>query len=129
MKSGLIEFKHARLLQLVSAWAELVGYVGSIGLKIRDLDLICKEEKCLVSSCEINVLRGECSEKGEDEKMGKLREKKMLKRLSVVQDVADGLMAVADIRDGNGRLSGPLLLASAGMVSALISTHKNWLSC
>ncbi|KAL0314730.1 UNVERIFIED_CONTAM: Peroxisomal membrane protein 11A [Sesamum angustifolium] len=53
----------------------------------------------------------------------------MMKRLSMVQDLADGLMALADIRDGRGRLSTPLLVSSAGLLSALISTHKNWISC
>ena len=52
-----------------------------------------------------------------------------MKKLSVVQDLADGLMALADVRDGQGRLSAPILMSSAGLLSALISTHKNWLSC
>lgn len=127
-KSGLIDSKHSRNLQRISAWAEFIGYIGSISLKTRDLKGISKDEACLLSSIEIMVTRGD-STKTEEEKLKKLREKKLLKKLSVVQDVADGLMAVADIRDGKGRLSGPLLMASAGMLSAIISTHKNWLSC
>lgn len=113
---------------MISAWAEFVGYIGSISLKTRDLKGIWKDEACLLSSIEIMATRGDPT-KIEEEKLRKLREKKLLKKLSVVQDVADGLMAVADIRDGKGRLSGPLLMASAGMLSAIISTHKNWLSC
>lgn len=127
-KSGLIDGKHSRNLQIISAWAEFIGYIGSISLKTRDLKGISKDEACLLSSIEIMDTRGD-STKSEEEKLKKLREKKLLKKLSVVQDVADGLMAVADIRDGKGRLSGPLLMASAGMLSAIISTHKNWLSC
>ncbi|KAI3767224.1 hypothetical protein L2E82_17312 [Cichorium intybus] len=127
-KSGLIDSKHSRNLQRISAWAEFIGYIGSISLKTRDLKGISKDEACLLSSIEIMVTRGD-STKTEEEKLKKLREKKLLKKLSVVQDVADALMAVADIRDGKGRLSGPLLMASAGMLSAIISTHKNWLSC
>lgn len=127
-KSGLIDSKHSRNLQRISAWAEFIGYIGSISLKTRDLKGISKDEACLLSSIEIMATRGD-STKTEEEKLKKLREKKLLKKLSVVQDVADGLMAVADIRDGKGRLSGPLLMASAGMLSAIISTHKNWLSC
>ncbi|XP_071731477.1 peroxisomal membrane protein 11A [Rutidosis leptorrhynchoides] len=127
-KSGLIDATYARKLQLISAWAELIGYIGSISLKIRDLKGIVKDEECLVTGIEIRVLRGDGIEI-ENEKLKKLREKKLMKKLSLVQDVADGLMAVADVRDGKGRLSAPLLLASAGMLSAVISTHKNWLSC
>ncbi|CAH9125748.1 unnamed protein product [Cuscuta epithymum] len=53
----------------------------------------------------------------------------MMKRLSILQDFADALMALADIRDGRGLFSGQLILSSAGLLSALISTHKNWVSC
>lgn len=127
-KSGLIDSKHSRNLQIISAWAEFIGYFGSIALKIRDLKKIMEDEACLKSSIEISISRG-ISCKGEEEKMRKLREKKMMKKLSVVQDLADGLMSLADIRDGKGRLSGPLVVSSAGLLSAIISTHKNWLSC
>ncbi|KAK9054360.1 hypothetical protein SSX86_025438 [Deinandra increscens subsp. villosa] len=121
-KSGLIDAKHSRILQRISAWAELIGYVGSVSLKIGDLKAISMEE------AEIRVRRKDCTEI-EDRELEKLGEKKVMKRLSLVQDVADGLMAVADIRDGKGRLSGPLVVASAGMLSAIISARKNWLSC
>lgn len=127
-KSGLIDSKHSRNLQKISAWAEFIGYIGSISLKIRDLRRIGEDEACLVSTIEVSEMRGvKCGE--EKEKLWKLREKKLMKRLSVVQDLADGLMALADIRDGKGQFSGPVLLSSAGLLSALISTHKNWLSC
>ncbi|XP_057469002.1 peroxisomal membrane protein 11A-like [Actinidia eriantha] len=127
-KSGLVDAKHARNLQLISAWAELIGYVGSIGLKIRDLKRIAEDEACVRATIEIAIARGDrCVE--EKAKIRKLREKKFMKKLSVVQDLADGLMALADIRDGQGRLSAPILMSSAGLLSALISTHKNWLSC
>ncbi|KAI3761190.1 hypothetical protein L1987_51601 [Smallanthus sonchifolius] len=127
-KSGLIDSKHSKTLQRISAWAELIGYVGSISLKIRDLRGILEDEACLVSSIEIRVKKKENVEI-EEGKLKKLREKKLMKKLSMVQDVADGLMAVADVRDGKGRLSGPVLMASAGMLSADNSAHKNWLSC
>ncbi|XP_052188556.1 peroxisomal membrane protein 11A [Diospyros lotus] len=127
-KSGLIDSKHARNLQKIGAWAEFIGYVGSISLKIRDLKRIAADEERLRSIIEIAATRGD--KFGEEEmKMRKLREKKLMKRLSVVQDLADGVMVFADIRDGEGRLSGPLLISSAGLLSALISAHKNWLSC
>jgi len=127
-KSGLIDPKHARAFQKVSAWAELVGYIGSVALKLTDLNTIAEEESCLASSVEISRLRGVgCVE--EDYRLRKLREKKIMKRLSVVQDLADAVMAVDDILDGNGPFSKPVFMASAGLLSALISTHKNWVSC
>ncbi|XWS21092.1 hypothetical protein CRYUN_Cryun30bG0025600 [Craigia yunnanensis] len=127
-KSGLIDAKHSRNLQKISAWAEFIGYVGSISLKVRDLKRINEDEACLDSSIEIAVSRGVgCKE--DEERKRKLREKKLMKQLSVVQDLADGLMALADIQDGKGSFSDPLLVSCAGLLSAIISTHKNWVSC
>ncbi|KAJ9674658.1 hypothetical protein PVL29_023909 [Vitis rotundifolia] len=128
VKSGLIDAKHSRNLQKISAWAEIVGCIGSISLKIRDLKRINEDESRLQSTIEISISRGLKYDE-EAKKIQKLKEKRLMKRLSIVQDLADGLMALADIRDGEGRLSGPLLMSSAGLLSALISTHKNWLSC
>ncbi|XP_058081191.1 peroxisomal membrane protein 11A [Magnolia sinica] len=127
-KSGLIDSRHSPGLQKVSAWAELIGYVGSISLKVIDLRGILEEEDWLRSRIEELQVAGGGAEK-EAEKLRRLREKGLLKKLSIVQDIADGLMAAADVRDGKGALSGPLLLASAGLLSAVISTHKNWISC
>lgn len=127
-KSGLIDPKHARFFQKLSAWAEFVGYFGSVALKLGDLQEIAKEEACVESSVEITRLRGSgCVD--EEVRLGKLREKKMMKRLSVVQDLADAVMALDDILDGKGPFSKPVLMALAGLLSALISSHKNWISC
>ncbi|KAB2628096.1 peroxisomal membrane protein 11A-like [Pyrus ussuriensis x Pyrus communis] len=118
----------SRNLQKISAWAEFIGYAGSISLKFRDLNRISEDEKCVKSSIEIAITRvNGCEE--EKERLSKLCEKRMMKRLSVVQDSADALMALADIRDGGGPFQGPLSVSLAGMLSALISTHKNWVSC
>ncbi|KAI3962055.1 hypothetical protein MKW92_005748 [Papaver armeniacum] len=127
-KSGLIDSKYAYRLQKISAWAEFIGYFGSISLKIKDLKVIIEWEKRLKSSIEIAMLRGDVFFE-EMKEVKKVEEKKLMKKLSIVQDFADGLMALSDIRDGKGFISNKLLLASAGLLSALISTHKNWVSC
>ncbi|KAJ0024929.1 hypothetical protein Pint_08915 [Pistacia integerrima] len=127
-KSGLIDAKHSRNLQKISAWAEFIGYIGSISIKFKDLKKIMEDEACLASTIEIAIARGNRFRE-EEQRMKKLREKKLMKKLSVVQDLADGLMALADLRDGKGALSAPLFVASAGLLSAIISTHKNWVSC
>lgn len=127
-KAGLIDKKNLNSLQKISAWCEFIGYIGSVSLKVKELRKISEDEECLLSTLEVSMIRGiGCAE--EEEKLRKLRLKKLLKRLSVIQDLADGLMALADISDGKGLLSAPLLLSSAGLLSALISTHKNWISC
>ncbi|KAL8058963.1 hypothetical protein ABFX02_03G057000 [Erythranthe guttata] len=127
-KSGLIDKRHLPALQKLSAWFEFIGYFGSVSLKVIELRKIDEEERCLASTVDLTLLRG-INGGDEMEKLKKLKEKKTMKRLSVVQDLADGLMAFADIRDGGGSLSSPLVLSSAGMLSAVISTHKNWISC
>lgn len=127
-KAGLIDSKHSKKLGKISAWFEFIGYTGSISLKFRDLKKLSEDEIRLESSIEVAVLRGNVCQ-AEEEKMRKLREKKLMKKLSIIQDFADGLMALADIRDGKGQLSAPVLVSFAGLVSALISTHKNWVSC
>ncbi|KEH40100.1 putative peroxisomal biogenesis factor 11 [Medicago truncatula] len=127
-KTGLIDPKRSKTFTKISAYAEFIGYFGSIALKTRDLKIIVEDEACLKSSIEINVLRGDgCGE--EEIKLRKLREKILMKKLSIVQDLADGLMALDDILDGKGLFSKPIVLSSAGLLSALISTHKNWVSC
>ncbi|CAL1411005.1 unnamed protein product [Linum trigynum] len=123
-KSGLIDARHAKRLGKISAWAEFAGYVGSISLKFRDLNELSGEMAAVSSMVEIADSRGE-----EEERMKKLKAKMVLKRLSIVQDFADGFMALADIRDGKGKLSSPLFLSCAGLLSAIISTQKNWASC
>ncbi len=44
------------------------------------------------------------------------------------QDAADALLALSDIWEGAARtpLGRPAVLAVAGLVSAAVSTHKNW---
>ncbi|XP_055835992.1 peroxisomal membrane protein 11A [Solanum dulcamara] len=127
-KAGLIDKKNLNSLQKISAWCEFIGYIGSVSLKVKELRQISEDEQCLLSTLELSMIRG-IGYVEEEEKLRKLRLKKLLKRLSVIQDFADGLMALADISDGKGLLSAPLLLSSAGLLSALISTHKNWISC
>ncbi|KZV20202.1 peroxisomal biogenesis factor 11 family protein [Dorcoceras hygrometricum] len=127
-KAGLIDKRHLPALQKWSAWCEFVGYFGSVSLKVRELRTLDAEEKCLVSSLDLAMLRGIACEE-EEGKLRKLRDKKVMKRLSVVQDFADGFMSLADSRDGRGMLSSPVLVSAAGLLSALISSHKNWVSC
>lgn len=118
-KAGLLPAHLLPRLQRLSAWAELLGYVGSIIIK---LETVAKME----SSIKTRLKEG-CGE--EDEAVRTMRGKLLLKRLSVVQDVADAFMALGDVTDGKGLLGSSTLTASAGLLSALISTHKNWNSC
>ncbi|XP_051181632.1 peroxisomal membrane protein 11-3 [Lolium perenne] len=121
-KAGLLPAHLLPRLQRLSAWAELLGYVGSITIKLKEMAKMESSIKTLRLNKEV---RGE----EEDEALRTLQGKLLLKRLSVVQDVADAFMALGDVTDGKGLLGSSTLTASAGLLSALISTHKNWNSC
>jgi hypothetical protein len=119
-KAGLLPAHLLPRLQRLSAWAELLGYVGSITVKLGE---VARME----SSIKAMRRKEGCGE--ENEAVRTMRQKLLLKRLSVVQDVADAFMALGDVTDGKGLLGSSTLTASAGLLSALISTHKNWNSC
>ncbi|MCO5552300.1 hypothetical protein L7F22_005812 [Adiantum nelumboides] len=129
VKAGLLDKRHKKRLQFLSAWAEFIGYFGSVTLKILQVQaMLVKESKLLVALTD-----------GKDKEvepyvrtataLAELRQKRALKTLSTAQDLADALLALSDIRDGKGFLSNPLILSSCGLLSALISTHKNWSAC
>ena len=57
------------------------------------------------------------------------RSKTTIRKLKLIQDFADALMAVADLRDGRGGggvFGNRTVLASAGLVSGCLSAYKNW---
>lgn len=116
-KAGLLPSEYSRRLHKVGAWAELVAHFGSVALKAKELRKIRSR------------LTKSMDGKGNDEEMRKLREKLLLQEMWLVQDLADGLMVIADVSDGKGFLSNPLLMASVGILSALIGAYKNWISC
>lgn len=127
IKTGLIDQRYSAKLQMISAWTELIGYCGSIAVKGLQISALREKESILASKSKISSVTREAqvSDKYAAE-ICQLREKQVLKVVSIIQDLADGLLALADIRDGKGTLSNPLLLASAGLLSALISAQKNW---
>lgn len=127
IKTGLIDQRYSAKLQMISAWTELIGYCGSIAVKGLQISTLREKESILASKSKISSVTREAqvSDKYAAE-ICQLREKQVLKVVSIIQDLADGLLALADIRDGKGTLSNPLLLASAGLLSALISAQKNW---
>lgn len=127
MKAGLLDKRHQKRLENISAWAEFIGYLGSISLKSLQIrDLIAKE-----SSLSTAIEKGKDTLEGASlvqtvRKLAELRRTRLLKNLSIIQDFADALLALSDIRDSNGVLSNPIVLSSCGLLSALISAHKNW---
>ncbi|EFJ13998.1 hypothetical protein SELMODRAFT_121160 [Selaginella moellendorffii] len=131
-KTGLINKHHSKKLQKISAWTEFVGYFGSVILKYQEISAMIAREKALIDAHRRHK-REDAASREEivslKSQIQSLHSKRFLKTLSLIQDFADSLLALSDIRDGRGVLSAPLLLASAGLVSATISAHKNWNSC
>jgi len=51
----------------------------------------------------------------------------VLRTLGLVQDLADLLMVLAEVRPSKtGLLSRPAVLALAGLLSGCLSAYKNW---
>ncbi|BBN00366.1 protein MpPEX11a [Marchantia polymorpha subsp. ruderalis] len=130
VKAGAIDKRHSKELQKWSAWSEFIGYLGSVTLKFFQVWAMRSKEAALLKG--LNALnKGE----GLDEKvriskeLRMVRAKRSMKTLSLVQDLSDSLLALNDIKDNKGPLAKPFLLAFSGLLSALISTHKNWNSC
>ncbi|KAJ3683647.1 hypothetical protein LUZ60_013874 [Juncus effusus] len=119
-RAGFLPPSLAPSLQKASTYAEFIGYLGSVALKTREM----KKIESLMEKTHVDEADGEETDKE------RLRSKLELKKLAIVQDMADGLMALSDVRQFQGFPGfSALITASAGMISALISTHRNWRAC
>ncbi|KAJ1297515.1 hypothetical protein BS78_01G382200 [Paspalum vaginatum] len=109
----------ARLLQRLGAWADLLGFAGSVAIKLEEAaEIESSIKKLLAEGCEqqseaVRTMRGEL----------------LLKRVSVVQVVADAFVPLGDVTGRKGLLGSSTLMAAAGLLSALISTYRNWRCC
>ena len=128
MKAGLIDKRHSKQLTKLSAWAEFIGYFGSVALKFIQVSSIIEQEARLMQGMRKKA-EGGIGPVTEIKELQALQAKRFLKTMSIVQDFADSLLALTDIRETNGILDHPFLLAFAGLVSALISAQKNWKNC
>lgn len=128
VKAGLIDKRHSKRLTKLSAWAEFIGYFGSVALKSIQVSSYLEQEAKLLQGMRKKA-EGGISPVSEIKELQGLQAKRFMKTLSLIQDFADALLALTDIRDTNGVLDNPMLLAFAGLLSALISAQKNWKNC
>lgn len=128
VKAGLIDKRHSRSLTKLSAWAEFIGYFGSVALKSIQVAAFLEREAKLIQGIQKKA-EGGFGPIAEIKELQELQAKRLMKTLSIIQDFADSLLALTDIRDSKGVLDNPFLLAFAGLMSALISAQKNWKSC
>lgn len=116
---------------------ELIGYIGSVWLGVLRIQYLLDRENELEQELERRrVARGGGPGSPVDEKDIPLleeikmhRAKTIIRKLKLIQDFADALMAVADLRGGRGGggvFANRTVLASAGLVSGCLSAYKNW---
>ncbi|KAK9791556.1 hypothetical protein WJX73_002142 [Symbiochloris irregularis] len=125
-KAGLLHNSHAARLSKVSACAELIGYVGSISLSCICISGLLEQERLLLADLLHSKGEHEADLKKLQRQLALLRAERLLRVASVVQDCADSLLALHDIRDVQGILASPILLCLCGLISAAVSIHKNW---
>jgi len=140
IKAGLVAKRFWPRVIKVSAWAEVVGYCGSVLLSGLHILTSHQTEAALAArlrrTTSATLIEGVAHQSSMDvdekeakqmqEQLVELRFKRKLKQLSLLQDFADAAIAINDIRDGRGRLSSPMLLSLLGLFSAAVSAHKNW---
>ncbi|KAG6553942.1 hypothetical protein Mapa_004859 [Marchantia paleacea] len=124
VKAGAIDKRHSKELQKWSAWSEFIGYLGSVTLKFFQVWAMRSKEAALLKG--LPLCEGLDEKVRISKELRMVRAKRFMKTLSLVQDLSDSLLALNDIKDNKGPLARPFLLAFAGLLSALISTHKNW---
>lgn len=127
MKTGAMSKKYEKSLSRISAWAEIVGYASNIlltSIKIRELRR--REDECWaeLKAQSASDLDG-CVEVSK--RLRTLQSLRLLQMSYMVQDLADSLLALNDIRGvPDSHLAHPVLLSIAGLISAAVSTYKNW---
>mmetsp|Transcript_4933 Transcript_4933/g.10613 ORF Transcript_4933/g.10613 Transcript_4933/m.10613 type:complete len:241 (+) Transcript_4933:225-947(+) len=127
MKAGALSKEMEKDLAKLSAWAEFLGYIANIVLSTFKLrELAVRESKLLVTLDKKRKEEGVLDQAAERE-LRVVRAARALRVALIVQDLADSTLAVNDIRGGSDPLlSHPVLLAVAGLISASVSSYKNW---
>lgn len=127
MKAGFISKAMERRLSKISAYAEAAGYAANIALNLHRLRVMQLQQLILVSRLVQRQKDGEPPDADALRQLAALRSARVLRAAFVAQDLADGLIALSDITDGRyERMSHPVVLALAGLVSAAVSSYKNW---
>lgn len=114
---GTLDAKLARKMSFISAFGESFGYVFFI---ITDFIIIkegLKEERKLVSSKE--------DSKDVTERIKKIRADRVMRLMAVAANVADLIIALADI-EPNPFCNHAVTLGICGLVSAWAGWYRNW---
>ncbi|GBF91823.1 hypothetical protein Rsub_04928 [Raphidocelis subcapitata] len=127
MKAGVISKALERRLSRASAYAEAAGYAANIALNLHRVRVLQLQEFALRARAAKAAKDGAPPDPATPRRIAALRSQRVLRAAFVVQDLSDALLALSDITDGRyARLSHPVVLALAGLVSAAVSSYKNW---
>lgn len=144
VKAGVLPARLGPQLSKISASGELLGYVASISLTILRLHNLLEREVALIAELQRRrqqrlaaaspgASSGYVVDEEKDEalvsEIRQLRARRALRTLGLAQDLADSLLALADLRGDDrphGLLSNKAVLAAAGLLSGCLSAYKNW---
>lgn len=123
-----------RRLSRASAWAESVGYACNIALGLARVRALAAAEAALRGELVARYRASAGAAPLDPRAVARLRQLRAARRLraaAIAQDAADALLALSDLLEGRGgavgrALSHPALLALCGLLSAAVSTQKNW---
>lgn len=142
VKIGILPKQFGPHLTKFSASGELLGYVASITLNVLRLHYLLEREIALIAELQRRRREREAQSgsafSGIDDvkdeallsEIRQLRSRRALRTLGLAQDLADALLALADLQSDDtlrtSILSHKAVLAAAGLVSGCISAYKNW---
>ncbi|KAF8069640.1 PEX11A [Scenedesmus sp. PABB004] len=130
MKAGFLPKHSEAALAKASAWAELLGYAGSVALSLHKLAALERQAAALqrkAKAARKDVDGGGCVDGGLLRQLELVRLARVLRLALICQDLADSMGAINDLADG--RIAGfnhPVVLSVAGLLSAAVSTYKYW---
>ncbi|WIA29960.1 hypothetical protein OEZ86_000058 [Tetradesmus obliquus] len=130
MKAGFLPKHQEKAVAKASAWAEVLGYMGSIALSCHKLQQLNIQEAALARKLEA-LMKDEqdkqCIDGGLLRQLQLLRSARLLRLALICQDLADSMTAINDITEGRVRgFNHPVALSCAGLLSAAVSTYKYW---
>ncbi|KAF6260492.1 peroxisomal biogenesis factor 11 [Scenedesmus sp. NREL 46B-D3] len=130
MKAGFLPKHQQQAVARASAWAEVLGYMGSIALACHKLQQLSIQEAQLarkVTALIKDEQDRQCIDGGLLRQLQVLRSARLLRLALICQDLADSMSAINDITEGRVRgFNHPVALSCAGLLSAAVSTYKYW---
>ena len=140
VKVGVLSERQGKQMMMVSSVAELVGYLANTVLNVLRLRNLLEREIDLLN--DLRRRRRKCEENGQKfdygddmnkallTELNQLRKRRMLRTLAIVQDSADAVMALDDLREAyqlrSWRRTNRVVLNLCGILSGLVGAWKRY---